>query len=159
MSLAKIDHVAIEVVDLDYYVERLVGTGGMRLLRRATAKRTGARMAMVGDPTGMKLELIENRDAVGTVPRFLHVAFRSGDVDATATSLVDKGWKWERGPIDLEAAQARSVLLSDARGFELQVLTYQANSPDVVEWSGDTTEDLPQKSARGAGADGDDHDT
>ena len=42
MNLTKIDHVAIEVADLDYYIERLVGTGGMRLLRRATAKRTGA---------------------------------------------------------------------------------------------------------------------
>ena len=159
MNLTKIDHVAIEVADLDYYIERLVGTGGMRLLRRSTAKRTGARMAMVGDPTGMKLELIENRDAVGTVPRFLHVAFRSDDVDATATSLVDKGWKWERGPIDLEDAQARSVLLSDARGFELQVLTYQPTSPDVVEWSGAPTEEFPRRSARGAGADGDEHDT
>ena len=38
----------------------------------------------------------------------------------------------ERGPIDLEEAQARSVLLSDQRGFELQVLTYQPTSPDDV---------------------------
>jgi predicted enzyme related to lactoylglutathione lyase len=158
MSLAKIDHFAIEVADLDYYIERLVGTGGMRLLRRATAKRTGTRMAMVGDPTGVKLELIENKDAGGTIPRFLHVAFRSRDVDAAAASLVDKGWKWERGPIDLEDAQARSVLLSDARGFELQLLTYQPTSPDVVEWSSDKSEDLPLKSARDVGAEGDDYD-
>jgi predicted enzyme related to lactoylglutathione lyase len=137
MSLAKLDHVAIEVADLDYYIEQLVKTGGMKLLRRATAKRTGTRMAMVGDPTGMKLELIENKDAAGTVPRFLHVAFRSGDVDGAAAALVDKGWKWERGPTELEEAQARSVLLSDNRGFELQVLTYQPTSPDIVEWSDD----------------------
>ena len=82
MKLEKLDHVAIEVVDLDYYVAQLVGTGGMRLLRRAIAKRTGTRMAMVGDPTGMKLELIENKDAATGAPRFLHVAFRSSDVDA-----------------------------------------------------------------------------
>jgi hypothetical protein len=135
MTLARLDHVAIEVVDLDYYIEQLVATGGMRLLRRSTAKRTGTRMAMVGDPTGMKLELIENKDATGIVPRFLHIAFRSGDVDATATSLANNGWKWERGPIDLEEAQARSVLLSDNRGLELQVLTYRPTSPDIVEWS------------------------
>jgi hypothetical protein len=83
----------------------------------------------------MKLELIENKDAAGTTPCFLHVAFRSSDVDATARLLAEKGWKWERGPIDLEEAQARSVLLSDNRGFELQVLTYQPNSPDIAEWS------------------------
>jgi hypothetical protein len=138
MSLDRLDHVAIEVADLDYYIELLVRTGGMKVLRRATAKRTGARMAMVGDPTGMKLELIENRDAAGA-PRFLHVAFRSGDVDAAARSLVDKGWTWQRGPIDLEEAQARSVLLSDNGCFELQVLTYRPTSPDIVEWWDDKT--------------------
>src|SRR5579864_8690100 len=112
MMLEKLDHIAIEVADLDYHVAQLVGTGGMRLLRRGTAKRTGARLAMVGDPTGMKLELIENKGVAGAAPRFLHVAFRSHDADATAASLVGKGWKWERGPTELEDAQARSVLLS-----------------------------------------------
>jgi hypothetical protein len=139
MNLGRLDHVAIEVSDLDYYVEQLVRTGGMKLLRRAIAKRSGTRMAMAGDPTGMKLELIENRNAAGGAPRFLHVAFRSSDVDVAVRSLVNKDWKWERGPIDLEEAQARSVLLSDSRGFELQVLTYRPTSPDIVEWSDDKT--------------------
>jgi hypothetical protein len=139
MNLERLDHVAIEVTDLDYYVEQLVKTGGMKLLRRATAKRTGTRMAMIGDPTGVKLELIENRDAAGGTPRFLHVAFRSDDVDAAARLLMGQGWKWERGPIDLDEAQARSVLLSDSGGFELQVLTYQPTSPDIAEWSDDKT--------------------
>ena len=115
MNLERLDHVAIEVSDLDYYVEQLVRTGGM------------------------KLELIENRGVARGAPRFLHVAFRSSDVDAAARSLVDKGWKWERGPIDLEEAQARSALLSDNEGFELQVLTYRPTSPDIVEWSDDKT--------------------
>ena len=139
MTLARLDHVALEVVDLDHYIELLVATGGMKLLRRSTARRTGARMAMLGDPTGMKLELIENGDAAGGAPRFLHIALRSGDVDAAAGSLAGKGWTWERGPIDLEEAQARSVLLSDNRGFELQVLTYRPTSPDIEEWSADET--------------------
>jgi predicted enzyme related to lactoylglutathione lyase len=139
MTLARLDHVAIEVADLDYYIERLVATGGMKLLRRSIAKRTGTRMAMIGDPTGMKLELIENKDAAATTPRFLHVAFRSDDVEAAARSLAHQGWTWERGPVDLEDAQARSVLLSDNRGFELQVLTYGPTSPDIVEWSDDGT--------------------
>jgi predicted enzyme related to lactoylglutathione lyase len=137
MNLEKLDHVAIEVVDLDYYIALLVGTGGMRLLRRATARRTGTRMAMVGDPTGMKLELIENKDAATGIPHFLHIAFRCRDVDVAVTSLLDKGWKCERGPIDLEEAQARSLIVSDSRGFELQVLTYQPTSPDIAEWSED----------------------
>ncbi len=129
------DHVAIEVADIDRYIDLLVGTGGMKLLRRATALRTGTRMAMVGDPNGMKLELIENAEA--TVPRYLHVAFRSADAEDTAKDLIDKGWSVTRGPVELKDAQARSMLLSDPSGFELQVLTYQSTSPDIVEWSPD----------------------
>ena len=34
MKLGRMDHVAIEVADLDARIERLCGTGGMRLLRR-----------------------------------------------------------------------------------------------------------------------------
>src|SRR5258707_9825589 len=94
-------------------------------------------MAIAGDTTGMTIGLLENRGAARGAPRFLHVAFRSSGVDAAARSLVDKGRKWERGPIDLEEAQARSVLLSDNDGFELQVLTYRPTSPDIVEWSDD----------------------
>jgi CTP:molybdopterin cytidylyltransferase MocA len=68
----------------------IVGTGGMRLPRRATAKRTGTRMTMVGDPTGMRLELIENKDAATGVARSLNVAFGQSDVDGAVTSLLDR---------------------------------------------------------------------
>jgi predicted enzyme related to lactoylglutathione lyase len=133
MKLGRMDHVAIEVSDLDARIERLCKTGGMRLLRRGTNKRSGERLAMVGDGTGMKLELIENPQA--REPRFLHVAFRSGDVDAALTSLEEQGWQKLRGPIDLAEAGARSVLLNDGDGFELQVLSYAPTSPDIIEWT------------------------
>jgi predicted enzyme related to lactoylglutathione lyase len=133
MKLGRMDHVAIEVNDLDARIERLCRTGGMRLLRRGTNKRSGERLAMVGDATGMKLELIENPEA--REPRFLHVAFRSGDLDAATASLQDQGWQKLRGPIDLSEAEARSVLMSDGDGFELQVLSYRPTSPDLVEWT------------------------
>jgi predicted enzyme related to lactoylglutathione lyase len=136
MSLGRMDHVAIEVADLDLRIERLCGTGGMRLLRRGSNKRTGARLAMIGDATGMKLELIENPEAVE--PRFLHIAFRSGDIDASLAALVDQGWEKLRGPLDLPEAEARSILMKDGDGFELQVLSYQPTSPDIVEWTEET---------------------
>jgi catechol 2,3-dioxygenase-like lactoylglutathione lyase family enzyme len=132
MKLDRMDHVAIEVADLDARIERLCRTGAMRLLRRGTNNRTGQRLAMVGDPTGMKLELIENPDA--HEPRFLHLAFRSGDVDAALASLVDQGWNHLRGPNDLREAEARSILLNDGDGLEMQVLAYEPTSPDIVEW-------------------------
>jgi predicted enzyme related to lactoylglutathione lyase len=126
------DHVAIEVADLDARIERLCRTGAMRLLRRGFNKRSGQRLAMVGDATGMKLELIENPEA--HEPRFLHLAFRSGDVDAALTTLVDQGWNHLRGPNDLPEAEARSILLNDGDGLEMQVLAYEPTSPDIIEW-------------------------
>lgn len=133
MSVGRLDHVAIEVGELDLFIDRLVATGGMRLLRRGTAKRTGQRLAMVGDATGMKLELIENP---GTpVPRYLHVAFRSPDVEQSLAALVAKGWRHDRGPFRLEEAKAQSALVSDVNGFEVQVLAYDPSSPDIVEWT------------------------
>jgi predicted enzyme related to lactoylglutathione lyase len=132
MKLGRMDHVAIEVADLDARIERLCRTGGMRLLRRGTNKRSGERLAMVGDATGMKLELIENPAA--HEPRFLHVAFRSADAEAAANSLEEQGWQKLRGPTDLAEAQARSMLMNDGDGFELQVLAYAPTSPDIIEW-------------------------
>ncbi|HEV8023172.1 MAG TPA: VOC family protein [Candidatus Lustribacter sp.] len=132
MKLDRMDHVAIEVADLDARIERLCRTGAMRLLRRGFNKRSGQRLAMVGDATGMKLELIENPEA--HEPRFLHLAFRSGDVDAALTTLVDQGWNHLRGPNDLPEAEARSILLNDGDGLEMQVLAYEPTSPDIIEW-------------------------
>jgi hypothetical protein len=134
--LGRMDHVAIEVANLDERIERLCRTGAMRLLRRGANKRTGARLAMVGDATGMKLELIENPEA--REPRFLHIAFRSGDLEESFRSLIDLGWEKMRGPIDLPEAEATSYLMQDDEGFELQVLAYEPTSPDIIEWSDET---------------------
>src|SRR5262245_32995161 len=69
MSLSKLDHVAMEVHDLDAIIDQLVGTGGMKVLRTGVLRTTGARLAMVGDPAGMKLELIENKETPTAAPR------------------------------------------------------------------------------------------
>ncbi len=133
MSVGRIDHIALEVADIDLFIAKLVATGGMRLLRRGTAKRTGQRLAMIGDAMGMKFELIEN--TATQMPRYLHVAFRSPDVAQSLAGLVDRGWHHERGPFALDEAKAQSGLVSDGKGFEVQVLTYDPASPDIVEWT------------------------
>jgi len=132
MKLERLDHVALEVADLDARIDRLCKTGGMRLLRRGFNKRSGERLAMVGDATGMKLELIENTTL--SAPRFLHIAFRAGDLEGAQAALEANGWHKTRGPIELAEAQARSVLMNDEDGFELQLLAYAPTSPDIIEW-------------------------
>ena len=53
-----IDHVALEVDDIDERVRRLEAAG-LRVLRHGTRYSTGQRIVMMGDGTGNKLELIE----------------------------------------------------------------------------------------------------
>jgi hypothetical protein len=87
---------------------------------------------MLGDRTGLKIELIENPAA--TSLRFLHIAYESSDVDASIEEAGQNGWFLERGPIAIAAAKARSAFMADTDGFEFQILTYAADSPDTKTW-------------------------
>ena len=128
----KVDHVAIEVPDVDHRVESLLATGAFKLLREGTRVTTGTRIFMLGDGTGFKLELIESPDV--TAPTFAHVALRVADVDQAQTALIDQGWALTRGPNELAAAKARTSLTCDA-GFDLQIISYAPDSPDMLTWS------------------------
>jgi hypothetical protein len=128
----KVDHVAIEVPDVDHRVEALLATGAFKLLREGKRVTTGTRIFMLGDGTGFKLELIESPDV--STPTFAHVALRVADVEQAQTVLVDQGWSLTRGPNDLPAARARTSLTCDA-GFDLQIISYATDSPDMLTWS------------------------
>jgi hypothetical protein len=132
MSIGRIDHFAIEVKNLEQYVSILEKIGDLKLIRWGTVGRAGQRMVMLGDGTGMKIELTEN--PATDAPRFLHVAFRSNDVDEACSTLADDGWRLLRGPNVLPAAHALSALFKDDSGLHLQIISYQPTSPDIVEW-------------------------
>ncbi len=132
MTLAKLDHVAIWVPNLEQSIAIFVRTGGLRLLRQGTVRATGAKLAMLGDRTGMKIELIEIPDT--NALQFLHLAFQTDDVDASIQQAETNGWTVGHGPDEIAAAKARSAFLADADGFEFQVLSYAADSPDTRTW-------------------------
>jgi catechol 2,3-dioxygenase-like lactoylglutathione lyase family enzyme len=132
MSLDQLDHIAIEVPNIEEYIDKLVATGGLKLLRRGVATATGASIAMLGDRVGMKIELIENSEA--DAPGFLHIAFRSNDVEQAIANSTASRWSLLRGPSDIAAARARSAFLGDKAGFEFQVLTYGEGSADIETW-------------------------
>ena len=139
----KVDHVAIEVADVDHRLATLLATGAFTLLREGKRMTTGTRIFMVGDGTGFKLELIESPDVTG--PTFAHVALRVADVEQAQTALVDQGWTHSRGPSAIPAARANSSLVCDA-GFDLQVISYAPDSPDMVTW----TDSVPTHFTSGA---------
>jgi hypothetical protein len=128
---SKVDHVAIEVADVDQCLNALLTTGALRLLREGKRVTTGHRIFMLGDGTGFKIELIE--EPAASRPTFSHVALRVLDVDQAQLALAEDGWALKRGPSDLPPAKARTALTC-RDGFDLQVISYATDSPDMVTW-------------------------
>ena len=135
-----IDHVALEVDDIDERVQRLEAAG-LRVLRHGTRYSTGQRIVMMGDGTGNKLELIEAEpDPEGgsrEAPAFAHLALRTDDTDDAHRRLQAAGFQSRSEPHDLAAARARSALLDSGGGFRVQVISYADDSPDAVTWDQD----------------------
>ena len=76
--LSRIDHVALEVPNIDAYIFVFTETNGLKLIRKGVATATGRQIAMLGDRLGTKIELIENPECDAI--RFLHVAFATNDL-------------------------------------------------------------------------------
>jgi catechol 2,3-dioxygenase-like lactoylglutathione lyase family enzyme len=129
--LNRIDHVAIEVPNIDEFIATFVDTGGLKLIRKGVATATGRPIAMLGDRVGVKIELIENPEC-DTV-RFLHVAFAADDVKVAVEGALREGWNLIRGPSEIPVAKAKSAFLA-RNHFEFQVLEYKPDSPDLEVW-------------------------
>ena len=127
----KFDHVALEVSDLDHHIQQLIDNCQMRLLRMGTRFNTGQRIAMLGDGTGTKLELIEA--SVGS-PTFAHLAFRVDETAADVARLNEAGWTTRRDTHRLDSAKADTALLETVAGMDVQVIAYDPDSPDDVRW-------------------------
>jgi 4-hydroxyphenylpyruvate dioxygenase-like putative hemolysin len=130
---SRIDHIALRTPDFDGTIALLERSCGLRLLRIGVVAATGQRIAMIGDGTGMKLELIDAADALGL--SFAHIAFCVDDVDAAYQAMIAAEWASKKPPRDLPPAQARTALVSDAaRSLDVQLISYDPASPDVKEW-------------------------
>ena len=128
MTSGHFDHVAIEVAHIEQHVRLLTATGALHLIREGTVGATGQRIAMLGDGTGARVELIESRGI--EQPSLAHMAIRVPEVEAARERLIANGWEPVRGPNELIAANARSALLRDSQGLHLQVISYAEGSPD-----------------------------
>ena len=126
---AVLDHVGTEEIDIDGRVAFLVSCLGHRLLRWGTHLVTGRRIAMLVDPAGTKLELLEVDELRGDLD---HVAYRVADVDAAHAALLAAGCTERRRPGDLPAERARSSMLQEPSGARLQLIAYSPGSPDLV---------------------------
>ena len=125
---AVLDHVGTEEADVDARVAFLVDTLGFRVLRWGTHVVTGRRIVMLTDPAGTKLELMEVAERTGALD---HVGYRVADVDAAHAALLAAGCTEVRAPFEIAAAHARSSLVREAAGHQLQLIAYAPGSPDM----------------------------
>jgi hypothetical protein len=63
----------------------------------------------------------------------LHVAFATNDLACALANSEAAGWTLARGPSEIAAAKAHSAFLIK-NNVEIQVLEYQADSPDLATW-------------------------
>jgi catechol 2,3-dioxygenase-like lactoylglutathione lyase family enzyme len=127
-DIGQIDHFGMDVADIEARVAFFEGLG-MEVRRWGTHFASGNRIVMLSDPrSGFKIELVEAPDKD---PRLTHVAFRVEDVSAAHEDLLSQGLTSIRGPHHLDAARADTALLKDASGFNVQIVKYEPDSPDL----------------------------
>jgi catechol 2,3-dioxygenase-like lactoylglutathione lyase family enzyme len=126
-----LDHVALEETDIEAAVALHVDVLGFALLRWGRHVATGRRIAMLADPHGGKVELIEVEVVTGELA---HIAYRTGgpaDLDAAHAALLHAGCTELNPPFRLEPAKARTSFVRDAAGRRVQLIAYDPDSPDL----------------------------
>lgn len=115
-SISGFDHVAIAVPNVREEVERLTSLMGMAVVGASD------KYALVTDPvSGFKIELSESGDGEA---HFRHLGFRTDDVDAAHTSLVEAGMTATVAPEQREFAKMRTSFLKEQSGLEVQLVKY-----------------------------------
>jgi catechol 2,3-dioxygenase-like lactoylglutathione lyase family enzyme len=130
-----IDHIAMNVPDLDAQIERLTGDMGLVLEHRF------GDFALISDPSsGLKLELGRSDD---DQLHFRHFGFRTTDVDGAHARLVDAGMTATEPPHRRDFAAMYTSFLSEPGCAEVQLVTYDApsESPSLASTTGDDRDD------------------
>lgn len=127
-----IDHVAVEVGDFDDRLRVLTDRLGFTLCRigRLSAD-PDRRIAMVADPRGVKLELVEG--VAGTSDRLAHLALdveHPDRVDEFFGRMLAAGAVATTPPRRLEPAKSRTATARIGTGADLQFVAYDVDSPD-----------------------------
>lgn len=127
------DHAAVESLDIGadvaFYVDVLGGT----LLRWGSHVKTGLRVAMISVNPGVKIELMEVRELTGEL---VHTAFRAEDGGELERLVSASGCPVVAGPFRIDGARADACSLVAPGGSVIQLISYDADSPDLVQHDG-----------------------
>jgi lactoylglutathione lyase len=115
-----LDHVAIQVVDLDRSVAFYKAVFG---LPEVPAPFPGARWLALGG--GIMLHIVGNRTAPSEHSRWDHIAIAGGDMDATIANLAARHIAW----IDMDGAHTpqvrpdgvKQIFIQDPDGYWIEI--------------------------------------
>lgn len=111
-----IDHIALNVPDLDAQIVRLTTTMGLEVEHRFDD------FALIADPsTGIKLELGRSND---DQVHFRHFGVRTNDVDRDHQHLVDTGMETTEEPHYRDFAAMYTSFLHEHGCVDLQLVNY-----------------------------------
>ena len=119
-----IDHIALNVPDLDAQIERLTTAMGLVVEHRF------GDFALISDPTnGLKLELGRSED---DQVHFRHFGVRADDVDRAHQHLVDTGMETTEEPHRRDFAAMYTSFLHQQGCVDVQLVKYDLPAaPDV----------------------------
>ena len=131
-----IDHIALNVPDLDAQIDRLTNAMGLVVEHRF------ADFALISDPSsGLKLELGRSND---DQVHFRHFGFRADDVDRAHQHLVDTGMKSTAEPHRRDFAAMYTSFLHEPGCVDVQLVSYHPpatpvgpSAHDPLETTGD----------------------
>lgn len=119
-----IDHIALNVPDLDAQIERLSTDMGLVVEHRF------GDFALVADPsTGLKLELGRSDD---DQVHFRHFGFRAHDVDSAHQLLVDTGMETTEEPHRRDFAAMYTSFLQEPGCADVQLVKYDQSDAPVA---------------------------
>jgi catechol 2,3-dioxygenase-like lactoylglutathione lyase family enzyme len=127
-AIDRIDHVAIQVPDMESAIGLFTTLLGMHVKRTGTRHATGGRLALLGDEHGMKLELVQESSPSLAL---LHLAYRVEDVRLAYEAMLQAGCTSVRTPLWLDSAQADFATVRHESGLEIQLVRYAPGSPDL----------------------------
>ena len=111
-----LDHIALNVPDLDAQVDRLIDEFGWVVESRMPF------FAVLSDPiTGLKLELGRSED---TSVHFRHLGYKADDLEGAHAELVAAGMSTIDAPHRRDFARMSTSYLEQAGGLEVQLVKY-----------------------------------
>ena len=126
--MPKLDHIALQVKDLDRAIDFYTGRLGFRLLSRAVNAAQQEGYCFLEAEDGTRLELIQDLAAAFTPPPphppyCPHVCFKSEDLGATMEMMEKAGIKVLRGPFVIENEETW-VYFTDPDGNVLEFIQW-----------------------------------